>query len=393
MIGVMHVITTLDVGGAQMSLLKLLQRIDPERFPSRVVALTGGGALAAEIAELDVPMHDLGMRRGTPDPRAIVRLARLISRHRPDVIQTWMYHSDLLGGLAARACGGPPVAWGVRQSDLDRKSSPVLTRWVARTCGRLSRTLPTAVVCCSEASVEVHAALGYAPERMTVIRTGFDLDRFRPDRAVRRDFRSELGISENAPVIGLVGRFDPQKDHRGFLTAAGLLAERVPDAQFVLCGEGITKDNRDLTSWASGAGILQRVHLLGQRSDTPRVNAALDVSSSSSAYGEGLSNAIGEAMASGVPCVVTDVGDSADLVGETGRSVPPRNPRALAEAWEDLLRLPPDERGRLGELARERIGELAGLDLMVAQFTDVWTRLASGCEIADSKSQQARSPG
>jgi glycosyltransferase involved in cell wall biosynthesis len=250
MTGVLHVVTTLDVGGAQMSLPKLLQRTDRERFPSRVVALTDAGALAPDIEELGVPVHALGMRRGISDPRAVVRLARLIRRQRPDVVQTWMYHSDLLGGLAACACGGPPVAWGIRQSDLDSETSPRLTRWSAAACPRLSPHVPARIVCCSQASLGVHAALGYATQKMTVIRTGFDLDVFRPDVEAREALRSELRIDQHAQVVGLVGRFDPQKDLRTFFSAAGVLTQRVPDVRFVLCGEGITEDNRELAAWA-----------------------------------------------------------------------------------------------------------------------------------------------
>jgi glycosyltransferase involved in cell wall biosynthesis len=374
---VLHVLTTLDVGGAQVALLKLLQRIDRDEFPGRVVSLTQADAMAPQLAELGVPVHGLGMQRGVPDPRAVVRLSRLIRRVRPDVIQTWMYHSDLLGGLAARIVRGPPVAWGIRQSDLDPAASPRLTRLVAGACASLSRRVPASIVCCSEASLRVHAGLGYAAERMIVIRTGFDLDRFRPNPHARQAFRTELGIGDDTPVVGLVGRLDPQKDHRTFLLAAGLLLERMPCVQFVLCGKEITEDSSDLVTWASEAGARDSVHLLGPRSDMPQVNAGLDVASSSSAYGEGLSNAIGEAMATGVPCVVTDVGDSADLVGRTGRSVPPRDPYALARAWEELLRLPRGERSELGALARRRVAEVANLDVMVRRFAELWSGLAA----------------
>ena len=282
-------------------------------------------------------MRSLGMRPGRPNPVAVLRLAKWLREDRPDVIQTWMYHADLIGGLAAKLAGGIPLAWGIRQSNLSDQGSRRLTIHTMRMCAQVSRWLPARIVCCSEASQRVHAALGYATEKMIVIPNGFDLRAYKPDSAARESVRAELQIPADAPVIGLVGRFDPQKDHHTFVCAAALLHRSRPDVHFLLCGDDVTWENAELRGWIEEAGIRKQCRLLGRRNDLSRLTAALDIAASSSSFGEGFPNVIGEAMACGVPCVVTDVGDSALIVGQTGRVVPPQNPKELANALSELV--------------------------------------------------------
>jgi glycosyltransferase involved in cell wall biosynthesis len=376
MIRVCHVITGLNTGGAEMMLYKLMSAIDRATFECDVVSLLDAGPVAERIRALGVPVRSLGMRRGAPSPHGLVRLARWMRQDPPDVVQTWLYHADLVGGLASRLAGGAPVAWNIRQSTLDPRGNKRSTIWTGRVCAWLSRWLPTRIVCCSEASARLHTALGYASERMIVIPNGFDLAAFRPDPAARRAVRAELGVPDQAPLVGLVARFDPHKDHRVFAAAAGRLAVRRPDVHFVLCGDGIVDENARLVGWLRAAGVRERCHLLGRRDDTPRLNAALDLAASSS-YGEGFPNVLGEAMACGVPCVATDVGDSALIDGDTGRVVPPRDPDALADAWEALLALEPSARAALGLAARQRVEAQFSLPTVVRRYETLYEELAA----------------
>lgn len=377
---IVHVITALTTGGAQMMLLRLLGRLDGLAVRAEVVALDGVGPIADRLRALGVPVRLLKMPRGWPDPAALCRLAAWIRASRADALQTWLYHADLVGGLAGRLVG-IPVAWNLRHSNLDRRASRWRTRFTVRACARMARWVPAQIVCCSEATRRVHAALGYPLELMTVIPNGFDLDVFRPDPAVRAAVDAELGLPADAFRVGLVARFDPQKDHRTFLAAAARLRERVPGAHFVLCGSGVSADNRALTSIVRAAGFAESVHLLGERADVPRITAALDVATSSSIT-EGFPNAIGEAMAAGVPCVVTDVGDSAEVVGETGRVVPPRDPQALAAAWLDLHALGASGRARLGAAARRRIADRFDLGVVARRYESLYRQLAGMREAA-----------
>ncbi len=351
---IVFIITGLQTGGAEMMLLKLLERLDSASFTPLVISLTTEGDLGPRIRELGIPVHAMAMSPGSFFPTALWRLSRLLRTTAADVVQTWMYHADLIGGLAARLARVPTVVWGIRNTNLDLDKTKPMTRRVVRLCALLSGSLPSGILSCSEAARALHIARGYAADKIAVIPNGFDIKRFRPDAAARSSVRSELGLAPNTPLVGIVGRQDPLKNHAGFLTAAGLLSRSRPDVHFVLVGRGLDRENIDLLGAAHEAGVSDRTHWLGQRSDIPRLMAAFDVLASSS-FGEAFPNVLGEAMACGVPCVVTDVGDSAVIVGETGVVVRSGDMEGLAAALEDLLAEVPEARAGRAASARQRV--------------------------------------
>jgi len=383
---VMHVITGLGTGGAQMALYRLLSRLDLQEFRSRVVSLADeeAEAIGDRIRALNVRVNTLGIRRGLPDPRLVTRLRTELLGFQPDLVQTWMYHADLVGGIAAKLAGSPPVVWNIRHSlarSSDVKRSTLL---VAQANAAFSSWLPQRIVCCAAAALESHTALGYRREKMTVIPNGFDLEIFRPDKVARREVRTALGMEDDSPLIGMCARFDPQKDHHSFVRAAGALHRLFPFAHFILWGKGVDRDNPQLLDWIAAQGLGEYVHLLGLRGDTPRLNAALDIATLSAAYGEAFPNVIGEAMACGVPCVLTDVGDSAYIVGSTGRVVPPRHPEALASAWGEVLNLSREKRVELGWQARQRIADLFSLEKMASSYAELYRDLIGSAAGHDS---------
>jgi glycosyltransferase involved in cell wall biosynthesis len=361
-----------------MMLYTLLARIDRTRFAPEVVSLIEFGSMGEKIQALGIPVRSLGMRPGIPSPMAVFRLAQWLRQDPPDILQTWMYHANLLGGLAAKLAGTVQVVWGIHQGTLSPEGNKQLTVQTVKTCARMSSWLPARIVCCSETSWQVHAALGYSASKMVVIPNGFDLENFRPDSVARESVRKELQVPEEALVIGLVGRFHSQKDHRSFVRAAALLHKDRPDVYFVLCGGGITWENVELTRWIEEAGIRDRCRLLGRREDMARLTVALDLASSSSCYGEAFPMVLGEAMACGVPCVVTDVGDSALIVGDTGRVVPPKNPMALALAWRELIEMGQETRVSMGMAARHRIKKHFELSDIVAKYENLYSNVVSG---------------
>jgi glycosyltransferase involved in cell wall biosynthesis len=374
-IRVTHIIAGLLTGGAEMMLYKVLSRWDRSRFRARVISLSQSGFIADRIQGLGVPVHTLGMSINRPDPRPFLRLARWLRIDPPDVVQTWMYHADLVGGLTARLVSDAPILWGIRTGPLEDRSFKRSTLMVIQTCARLSRLLPTRILCCSEAGRREHEALGYDHDKMVVVPNGFDLEAFRPDPEARAALRGELGISDETPLIGMVARYDPVKDHATFFEAAARLHAVMPEARFVLCGRDVTWENRAMASMIDRAGVRQVVHLLGQREDAHRVIAALDVSTLSSACGEGFSNVIGESMACAVPCVVTDVGDAAQILGDTGLVVPPRRPETLAAGWRRMAELPAEARAERGRAARERVESRFSLDVIVRRYQDLYVEL------------------
>lgn len=362
-----HVITGLEVGGAELVLLRLVERLDRAAFRPAVVTLRSEGPIADRIRAVGVPVTSIGLDK---NPLALFRLGTVLRRSSPDLVQTWLYHADLLGGLAARAVCHAPVVWGVRQGPLRPEWMPRSLILLARTCGLLARAVPARILVNSQAAVYFHCSLGYPLDRMTVIRNGFDTDLYRPDPEARAEARAELGIGD-APLVGLFGRFHAQKDHRAFLTAAGTVGARFPDVEFLLVGAGIVPDNPQLAEWVQQAGLAGRVHLLGRRDDMARLTAALDVAVSSS-LDEGTSNTLGEALACGIPCVATDVGDSAVLVGQAGRIVPPGDAGALAEALSSLLALTGPERTAIGQEGRDHIVHEFSLDAMVTRYSSLY---------------------
>ena len=329
---VAHLIVGLDVGGAEKMLLSLVEHRDPQ--DQLVVSMTGGGTLLPDFLRTGARVESLGMRRGLPDPRAFARFRRLLAEHRPDVVQTWMYHADLLGGLAARSI---PVVWSIHAVDIERSGLRMTTRVTRALCARLSGRLPGRIVYCAESAARFHRSLGYASDKAVLIPNGVDVARFVPDETARGVLLEELGLPEGTELVGNLARFHPQKDHRTLARAAGLLLARRPQAHLVLCGRGVDDDNEMLVTWLREEGVYERSHLLGERADTPKVLAALDVLALASAFGEAAPVVVMEAMSCGTPCVVTDVGDSARIVGESGIVVPPRRPEALAHALESCL--------------------------------------------------------
>lgn len=368
------IITGLSTGGAEMMLLKVLERLDRQRFAPHVISLTTLGELAPRIAALGIPVEAVGMKPGLLSPVGFFQLLRLLKHPRPDAVHTWMYHADLLGGLAARLAGISAISWGIRNGNLDRDKTKFSTRAVVGLCASVSKWVPLRILSCSEKARQIHVACGYVAEKMVVVPNGFDLTRFKPDNDARNKVRIDLGLDVDAPLVGLIGRFDPQKNHAGFFEAAGLLHDHMPHVHFVLAGQNIDMGNAALMQAITRAGVLANTHLLGLRSDMPELMAALDVLASSS-YGEAFPNVLGEAMACGVPCVVTDVGDSAYIVGDTGRVVPPGDMTGLAVALEELLALPRPQKAGLDERARARVATHFEINKVVRQYEDFYETL------------------
>jgi glycosyltransferase involved in cell wall biosynthesis len=368
---VVHVIAGLSVGGAELMLAKLLSVSQRAERRDEVISLTDIGPVGERIRQNSVPVRALGMRRGRAGLFGLIRLVRWIRRAQPDLVQTWMYHADLLGGVAATLAGRIPVVWGIRNGVLEPRGNKRTTIWTAKASARLSHWVPQRIVCCSESARRFHESMGYQADKMSVIPNGFDVSTFKPDPEARARVRQDLRVPQDAVLIGLVARWDPQKDHENFVLAAGLLASRQPKVHFLLCGDGITPDNQQLAGWIAAGGITDRCHLLGRRMDVHRVNAALDIATSSS-YAEAFPNVLGEAMACGVPCVATEVGDSASIVADSGRLVSPRDPRALMVAWEEMIQIGPEGRVRLGRLARQWVKENFDLPAVAARYSRLY---------------------
>jgi len=373
--GMIHIINNLGPGGAEMMLTQLVRETRNSTPTSMVIGLSNDGVVGDQIRELGVPVVALGMR-----PRSLardsLRLVSLIRDAKPDVIQTWMYHANLVGGLAAKRAGSAPISWGIHHANLSPQNTKRTTRVVAKTGALLSKTVPRAIVLCADSARAVHERLGYAKEKFVVIPNGFDIARFAPDPGAPHRLRQRIGIPEDTRLVGLVARFHPVKDHRNFVLAAAIAARANPNLHFVLCGENVDGANPELSGWIEATGFQDRFHLLGLESQPWTVYAGLDVACLSSTS-EAFPLSIGEAMACGVPCAVTDVGDASLLVRGTGRLAPPHDPAGLARAILQLLDLSPADRARSGADARRRIESEFSLSAVAGRYESVWRRIAS----------------
>lgn len=369
---VVHIITGLDDGGAEGVLTRLCMH--SKSVQHVVISLMDGGKYGPLLAQSGVAVHCLGMNPGKPSIIRFFRLIRLIRAEMPDVVQTWMYHSDLLGGIAARLAGVHRVFWGVRMSRLEQGKSSRLTLWIARLCGLLSRWVPEKIICCANKAVSVHSELGYQSDKLVMIPNGYDLSRFKRDPAMGNGVRRELGLGSSVFVMGMVGRFDPLKDHFNLLNALTKVVESELDFKCLLVGKGLRADNAALSARIVELGLQDRVLLVGQRPDIPAIMNALDLHVLSSCS-EGFPNVIAEAMACGTPCISTNVGDALDILGDERTSCPAKDSTALAELIITMAhewRRNPAEWQMRKSLNARRIREHYSIESMVSDYESCW---------------------
>ena len=366
---VSHIITALDTGGCERQLVRLLPVWQSRGIELEVIALGGRGPQTEAVEALGIPA-----RHPSPLGRKAVampaRVLRHLHRFKPDVVQTWMYHADLLGSLGALPLGAP-VLWNVRQANVDPKMTRPRTLAIARACATMSGFVPRRIVANSQRARNVHVQFGY-DDRFEIIPNGFDLDAFYPDAEDGSAVRELLEVPADAALLGHAARLDPTKDHETLFRAFRAVLDVRSDAMLVCMGRGVTADNPAVRALLETTGLTAeidgRLRLLGERSDVDRIYRALDVLVLSSRT-EAFPNVIGEAMASGVPCVATDAGEVHEVLGTTGVLVPPGRPDALAEGVLELLE---GDREALARAARERIRARYRHELMADRYIELW---------------------
>lgn len=347
-------------------LVKVLLRLQDSPIVPEVISLCEPGPQAGVLLEKGIPVHFLNLRRGRPTPRAWLTLRRLIREQKPDLIMAWMYHAGVAALLSRQ---GIPTVLNIQQSLQDIRLEKRTVRWTIRALRSLSRRA-AGTVYCSRIAWQQHEAFGYSPRGARFIPNGIDTEAFQPDPAARKAMREEWGLPEDTFVLGHLGRSHPMKDHPTLLEAARLFLQSHPEARIVLGGPEMDEHNASLRELIKRGELSDQVHLLGERRDVARVLNGFDVFTLSSGWAEGFPNVLGEAMACGLPCVTTDVGDSALIVGETGLAVPPARPEEICAAWETLFQLSPEARRERGQKARERIEKEFSLTAATALYED-----------------------
>ena len=370
-IKIVHIIAALNVGGTEMMLYKLLPRMRKDRFENIIITLKEKGELSEDFESQNIRVYNVLGMGGVLRVSALIKSLKIFRQINPDLIQGWLAHGNLIATLASAFLPYRlSTLWNVRYTALPRGETKRSILFIIKLLSILS-FLPQKIVFNSKAGADDHCRMGYRSDKSCIIPNGFDTKLFSPSEKNRSCVRSELNISEEAVLIGLIGRFDPLKDHSCFLKAGAMLLSRKRGIFFLLAGREVDWQNQQLKQLIEKLGMSKKVFLLGERRDVHRITAALDIASCSS-VAEGFPNVIGEAMSCGIPCVVTDVGDSAMLVGDTGTVVPPSSHEALCEAWLKLIEMGSAERRILGEKARKRIEDHFSIQKVVKKYEHLY---------------------
>ena len=422
---IVHIISGLGQGGAESVLTRLVSHSQEENI---VLSFADEGMYGAAIRQAGVELHCLGMRSGRFSVGDFRRLLKKIRELKPDVVQTWMYHADFIAGLAARVAGFKHIAWGIRNSGYQLKQSSRSAYYLARLSGLMSRFIPQKIIVCGEQAAKLHQTWAYDKNRMVVIQNGYDLSRWQNDPISAEQLRQAWQLKSGKPLLGFVARWNPLKDHASLLRAYKLLKqERLKQGRMaprlVLVGKGLEQSNAELMALIQELGLnahdesqilpaLQTAQavdlgrsdsqgdnasqtsqataqlpdsasntdiiLLGMRNDVPAIMSALDVHVLSS-IAEGFPNVVAEAMACGTPCVVTDVGDAALMVGELGWVAQASNPADLAlkmgQALEYLESLTTSEKTQYASEVRQFVLTHFSLATMVARYEQTWNEM------------------
>lgn len=364
----------LDVGGAETMLKRLIESNPTSIRNTVVVSLTSLGVIGESLRVRGVCVHTLGLRSAFGIPLVLWRLVRLIRANRPDIVQTWMYHADLLGGLAARFAGSCSVVSNIRSTAIPQGVLS-MTYWLIRLCAICSYFIPDRIICCANSAKSAHVKLHYDVHKMTVIPNGYDFSDFELHSDSRTKARSELGFDVGDIVIGIVGRFDPLKDFYNFVTAASIVSATRNDVKFLMVGRENEWSNVTLRSWIEKAGLVDSFYLVGQQTDVVYYLSVMDLFCLSS-VNEAFPNVVVEAMAIGLPCVVTRAGDAADILGDDQFVVPVKDSVALADALLRMCDLDPVDRRVIGEKNAKKAREEYGIEKIRNKYEEVYKEVS-----------------
>ena len=376
---IVHIISGLDIGGAEMMLCKLLSTSELSCFRHNVISLGEKGILANDLEAFKIPVYAAGWQKNQIRLGPIRTFYNALNQIKPDIVQGWMYHGNLAAIFALLSVKKKiPILWNIRHTPYDLGEEKWGTAAIIRLGSILSR-IPQCIIYNAETSANLHVKLGFQKMRQIVIPNGFDLERFKSNPDQRRLLRNELGLKKSAFLIGLIARYHPVKGHLLFLRAAALLAREFSHLHFILVGSIGEMGLKELRGRIQEEGLLGRVHILGERRDISNVMAGLDLVASASST-EAFPNVIGEAMACEVPCVVTDIGDCAQLVGDTGIAVSCESV-AIAAGIAKLVRMDSNERCKLGRAARNRIVDHFSLHKIADSYSNLYWQVLNGIRV------------
>ena len=368
-----HIITGLNTGGAEMMLFKLTQTMNKNLFKINIISLSSEGHLNKSFEKIGIEVNNCHISFLRP-LSGLISLYRYIKKAKPDIVQTWLYHADFLGGIFAFAMGIKNIVWNIRGSYIGFKLNKVHTFLIIHINGLLSKFIPKFIISNSHECTNIFSDIGYKRDIFKVIPNGFDTHKFSPNQKFRKVLRKEINISENSKLIGYFARFDIQKNHFGFIKIASEIKSKYPNVYFVLAGSGIDYHNIILLNWIDKFNLRSSFRLLGNRKDIHILNSALDLYLSPS-YGEGFPNAIGEAMSCGVPCIATNVGDCKQIINDNNLISEVDNSEDLVNKVLMCLNWNQQEIKKQSFLARQRIKNLFSIEKINQKYEEFYQKL------------------
>ena len=364
---VVHVITGLQDGGAEAVLSRLV--LNSPQFEHLVISLSRSGKYSHFLKSKNVNVIHLNLSRNRTNLYKFFRLIFLLKKEKPDVVQTWMYHADLFGGLAARLAGVKNVIWGLHNTTLHRNYSSKLTQIICYINGKLSWIVPRKIISCSHTGKFLHKKIGYQFEKIICVPNGYDFSSFRPEKNSGEYFRAKFNIDKNTTLIGCIARYSPQKDHNNLLKAFKKILNKNKNSILIFIGSGMNNQNAGLCKLVSNLGLTDSVILAGQFDNIVPVMNALDVHVLPSAFGEAFPNVLCEAIACGTICATTNVGDSRFIVNDERLICEPSDPNALFETIQNAFKM---DTAVFKAAARARIMRKYSIKKMIKGYSDVW---------------------
>jgi glycosyltransferase involved in cell wall biosynthesis len=374
-IKVLHIITGLENGGAEGVLFRLLAN-SPIEFNHYVISLTGIGKYGALIQDLGIEVVCLNMKRGYFGIKPIYKLIKCMKVNNPSIVQTWMHHSDLIGGLIAYFLGIRCIFWNLRTAELHPIKTKFRTHLVVKLCSYLSYFVPLKIVSCSSRAIKVHKSVGYS-DNFVLIPNGFDTSQFSFKTKSREKYRKIWGVQDSDFVIGMVARFDPQKDHMNLFKSLEVLYVDYPNIKCIFVGKEMSDSNKYLIDWfKKNKKLKSKIILMGQQDDIAGIMNGIDLHVLPSLFGEGFPNVLAESMACGTPCVATNVGDAAEIVGDEGWIIKPGDNSELCKAILSAYKIrtfDSDKWIKLKNLCIEKVKKKYDIGLMTKSYSSLWS--------------------
>ena len=368
------IISSLETGGAEAMLFRLLSHIDQYVYEPRVYSLSSLGRFGKEIEELGILVESLRLDQHFLS--SCVSMVRKLNKFHPDIVHTWLYHSDLIGGIAGKLVRARGIIWTIRSADFIQSDTKWSTRLVVKMCAALSRVIPDVVIYNSNKGLSTHKTYGYKEKRRLIIYNGIDKEVFAPQRDAKEHLCQSLALPSYSQLVGMVGRYDPLKNHIGFLEVAAKIRERIPEVRFICAGQGVDSSNVALIDKMKELDIIGHVELLGLRTDIPQLLPAFDLTCLTSTS-EAFPNVVLESLACGVPCVATDVGDVRSIIEDEDWVVPVGDMGSMAEKCIQYLQMPTWE--RLAHKSKIRKQVVSNFDIRetAVKFEDVYKSLGN----------------